>query len=172
MSDVSDSAHVRIMLADYATADPATSKATIVGGGIVWVPPGQAPGYTVPFSVLAIVTFDPAYIGESPAVELLLEDQSGQPVALPGLSGPQGQQPQYLRVGISEQLRPTIVQGLRIPTEAVRPRMNIMMNFQNGLSLQTGQRYTWRVRVDGETCDEWTEWLYVAGPPTGGPTVG
>ncbi len=171
MSDVSDSAHVRIMLADYAVADTASSKVTIVGGNIVWVPAGPNPAHTVPFSVVATVSFDPRFVGESPAVELLLEDENGQPVPLPGLSGQQGQ-PQYLRVGVSEQLRPTIVQSLRIPTDAVRPRMNLLLNFHSGLPLSMGQRYTWRVRVDGETRDEWTEWLYVVGPASGGPTVG
>ncbi|WP_156181149.1 hypothetical protein [Mycobacterium nebraskense] len=147
------------MLADYAVAD-AANKLTIVGGGVSIVTHLPNTGQTAPFAVLAVVTFDPAFIGESPAVELLLEDQTGQPVALPGAVGQLGQ-PQYIRVGLSHQLEAKLPQNQRIPRTAMRPRVQILLNFQGGLPLPAGQRYTWRVRIDGDSSDEWTEWLYV-----------
>jgi len=90
MSDAGDSAHVQILLADYAVAD-AAGKLTVVGGGISVAGSTPNTGLTAAFAVVAVVTFDPAFVGESPAVELLLEDQHGQPVAQPGAVGPMGQ---------------------------------------------------------------------------------
>jgi hypothetical protein len=39
------------------------------------------------------------------------------------------------------------------------------LNFQTGLPLEPGQAYTWRMKIDQETRDDWTTWLYVPGPP-------
>jgi hypothetical protein len=169
MSDVAASAHVHIIMADYAVAD-AGGKLTIVGGSIAVIGTEPGTGLTAPFAVVVMVTFDPAHIGESPAVELLLEDENEQLVALPGAVGELGQ-PQYLRVGVTDQLKPTTLPNHKIPTEAARPRIQILLNFQAGLPLPKGQRYKWRVRVDGESRDEWTEWLYIP-KPTPGPVVG
>ncbi|WP_424054412.1 hypothetical protein [Mycobacterium sp.] len=154
------------MLADYMVADPRTTKLTVVGGGISWITAAQNAGQTVPFSVVAIATFAPAFVGQSPAVELLLEDQHGRLVPLPGATGAQGQ-PQYIRVGISNPLPAAAFPTQRIPQDAVRPRVQILLNFQNGLPLERGHRYTWRVKIDQETRDEWTEWLYVSDPAPG-----
>jgi hypothetical protein len=165
MSDAGDSARVHILLADYAVAD-AGNKLTVVGGGISIAGSIANTGLTAPFAVIAIATFDPAFVGESPAVELMLEDQSGQPVALPGAVGPMGQ-PQYVRVGVTNQLHPARVENQQIPTNATRPSVQILLNFQTGLPLMAGQRYTWRVRIDGNSSDEWTEWLYVPSPAAG-----
>ncbi|MGO9382385.1 MAG: hypothetical protein ACLP4W_09875 [Mycobacterium sp.] len=139
---------------------------TIVGGGISVAGSTPNTGLTAPFAVVAVVTFDPAFVGESPAVELLLEDRNGQPIALPGAVGPLGQ-PQYMRVGVSNQLQPTVVPNQQIPTDVTRPKVQILLNFQTGLPLTAGQRYTWRVRIDGISRDEWTEWLYIPSPAPG-----
>jgi hypothetical protein len=160
MSDASDSAHVRIVIADYAVADP-TGKLTMVGAGIGITGINPATGQTAPLAVVAIIDFDPKFIGESPAVELALETSEGQLVALPGQPGP-------LRVGTSEKLNPTLLPGANVPNHAVRPKATILMMFQNGLPLTAGTGYLWRVRVDQDTRPEWTETIYVptasAGP--------
>jgi hypothetical protein len=61
--------------------------------------------------------------------------------------------------------------GTHVPNNAVRPKTQIIMQFQNGLPLPPGTGYRWRVRVDQDTRDEWTEALYVAGA-SHGPVVG
>jgi hypothetical protein len=161
MSDVSDSAHVRIFIADYAVADPVTGKITMVGGGIGVCNLNPATGSTAPLSVVAIADFDPKFIGESPAVELALETSEGQLITLPGQPGP-------LRVGVSEKLNPTQMPGADIPNHAARPKATILMQFMNGLPLAAGNGYRWRVTIDQVTHDEWTETIYVptasAGP--------
>ncbi|WP_141244903.1 hypothetical protein [Mycobacterium intracellulare] len=160
MSEASESAHVRIFLADYAIVDP-LGKITVVGGGISILGFNPASGTTAPFSVVAIASFDPKCIGDSPAVELLLENDEGQLVHLPGQPGP-------LRVGTSEKLNPPALPGANIPNDAVRPKAQILMQFQNGLPLPPGNGFRWRVRVDHESRPEWAEPLYVptasAGP--------
>jgi hypothetical protein len=160
MSGASDSAHVRIVIADYAVAD-AAGKITMVGAGVSIAGFNPATGHTAPLAVVAIVDFDPEFIGESPAVELALETSEGRLVALPGQPGP-------LRVGTSEKLNPALMPGVNVPNHGVRPKSTILMMFMNGLPLAAGSGYVWRVRVDQDTRPEWTEWLYVptasAGP--------
>lgn len=164
MSEVAESAHVRIILADYAAADD-KGKLNIVGGGISIVGINPQTQGTSAFSVVATVSFAPKFIGESPAVELQLEDQHGEIFVMPGNS------PQKLRAGVSSELKPSDIAGLTVPGNAVRPKSQIVMQFMNGLPLKPGQTYRWRVKVDQATQDEWTEPLYV---PTLaiGPTIG
>ncbi|CNK07885.1 Uncharacterised protein [Mycobacterium tuberculosis] len=50
---------------------------------------------------------------------------------------------------------------MNVPPNTVRPSHQFVMHFANGLPLQPNKRYTWRVRVDHDTHDEWTETFYV-----------
>jgi hypothetical protein len=148
MSEASDSAHVRIVLADYAVADVG-GKITMVGGnlGIIGINPPT--GATAPFTVVAMVSFDPKHAGESPAIELSLETEGGQLVTLP-----------------SDRLDAPSLQGANVPTQAVRPKKQILMQFQNGLPLAAGTGYRWRIKIDQNSHPEWTELFYV---PTASP---
>ena len=157
MSEASQSAHVRILLADYAVTD-ASSKTTLVGGGITITGLNPASGMTAAFAVFASASFDPRFIGAAPTVELSLEDIDGHPVQLPGHPAP-------LQLSASDELIQPRLAGAAIPVDAVRPKVQLLMQFQNGLPLTAGRGYRWRMTVDGETCDEWTELLYV---PTAG----
>jgi hypothetical protein len=153
MSDASDSAHVRIFLADYAVADD-KGKFTMVGGGIAIIGLNPLTGTTAPFTVVALVTFDPQFIGESPAIEFALETEHGQLVTLPGQPGP-------LRMAMAEKLNPPMLQGANVPNDAVRPKHQMLMQFQNGLPLPAGTGYRWRITIDQQTNPEWTEGFYV-----------
>ncbi|MGV9710873.1 hypothetical protein ACWDTI_09435 [Gordonia sp. NPDC003424] len=167
MSAAADSAHVRIMLADYAAVDGA-QKLNMIGGGATYFPLNAATGHTAPMGVIASASFDPQYTGESPAVELWLEGDDGVLVDVPG---PPRTQPQFLRVGAAEPLRANIPTGLVIPHSAVRPRVQFVMHFGSGLPLTAGKGYQWRMQIDGTTHDEWTEPFFVV-MPTVGATFG
>jgi hypothetical protein len=169
MSAAAESAHVRIILADYV-AEAQQGKLTIVGAGVSIVGVNVQTGLTAPLAVVATATFDPQFLGDHPAMELSLETD-GQLVQLPGATDEIGGEPQYLRVAASEQLKPTVLPGATIPTEAIRPKAQMMMHFQSGLPLAPGHLYTWRVKIDYVTRDEWTESMYV---PTlnPGPVIG
>jgi hypothetical protein len=171
MSAASDSAHVRIMIADYAVVDH-RGKATMVGAGVSIIGVNPESGMTAPFAVFASVSFGPEFVGDNPAVELSLENGAGQLVTMPGTVGLAGEaQPQYLRVATSNELLPTVLPGANIPGDVARPKSQLLLHFQNGLPLAPGHLYRWRVKVDGETQDAWTESIYVP-TASAGPVLG
>jgi hypothetical protein len=131
MSEASQSAHVRILVADYAVAD-ATSKATLVGAGITVTGINPANGMTAAFAVFASVSFDPKFVGAAPTVQLSLEDNDGHPIQLPG-------HPEPLRLLASNELVQPRLAGATIPMDAVRPKIQLIMHFQNGLPLTAGR---------------------------------
>ncbi len=164
MSEAAESAHVRIILADYAAADD-KGKLNIVGGGISIIGINPQTQGTGAFSVVAIVSFAQTVIGQSPAIELQLEDAHGEIFVMPG------NPPQKLRAGVSSELKTSEIAGLTVPGNAVRPKSQIVMQFMSGLPLKPGHTYRWRVKVDHVTRDEWTESLYVPTVAVG-PTLG
>lgn len=163
MSEASKTASVRLIIADYAVADR-VGKVTIVGAGATVLGVNPAAGMTAPFAVVARASFDPKFVGDNPAFELSLETTDGQLVQMPG-------QAQPLRVATTEKLPPTLVPGADIPHDAIRPIAQIIMQFQNGLPLAPGRGYRWRIKIDGETRDEWTEIVFVP-TASAGPVVG
>jgi hypothetical protein len=167
MSDASDSAHVRIVIADYGIGDQA-GKMTLVGAGVSIIPLNPSSGTTVPFTVWASASFAPVFVGENPAVELSLETTDGELVQMPGIAGGESQ---ALRVAVAEALRPTVMQGAEVDQDAVRPKTQILLQFQTGLPLAAGHAYRWRVRIDGDTRDEWTELLFIP-TASAGPVLG
>ncbi|WP_433599141.1 hypothetical protein ACQPXH_26195 [Nocardia sp. CA-135953] len=146
MSEAADTAHVSMTLADYAAVDQG-QKINMVGGSISLVGYDFNVGVTVPFTVVAWISFDSKFGGHSPAIELLLEDDTGAIVELPGPPNPVDA-PRYVRVGAAEVLRPA--------EAGLRPRSQIVLNFATGLPLTAGQIYRWRVKIDGSTQDSWT----------------
>jgi hypothetical protein len=155
MSDAADSAIVQVVLADYANNDSG-GKLNIIGGGITMLGLDPNSHITVPHAVVARISFAPRYIGESPAVELALESDDGSLVSIQGQGGAQ-----FLRVGAANALKPAVVPGATVPLTAVRPSAQMLMYFANGLPLEPNRSYTWRVRIDHETRDAWTETFYV-----------
>jgi hypothetical protein len=161
MSDASESAHVRIVLADYGVEQQ--GKVTLVGAGISIFGVNPDSGFTAPFVVWATVNFPPEFVGYSPTVELSLETDDGKPVNLP--IGPDEQsQRRTMRIGTYEALPRTSVQDVDIPPQIIRPKTQMLLLFQTGIKLDAGQLYRWRVEVDGVTRDHWTEMMYVVSP--------
>ena len=158
MSEVASSAHVHMTLAVYASID-ASGKINIIGGGITVLGIDAAAGVAAPHAIVAVVTFRTEFIGESPPVELALEHDDGSIVAIPGAIGPFGE-PQLLRVGAADPLKaPVSMVGANVPYDAIRPRAQFVMHFGNGLPLAPGRGYTWRIKVDHDTRDEWSQVL-------------
>lgn len=166
MSEAADAAIVRILLADFANADPA-NKLNLIGAGITMIGIVPNTNATVPHAVVAKVSFPPKFVGESPAVELALEHADGTLVTLPGPTG----EPQLLRVGHAQALKPAVAPNVDVPPNTVRPSHQLVMYFSNGLPLEPNSLYAWRVKIDHETCDEWTETFYVATATTP-PVIG
>ncbi len=165
MSEAADDASVRILIADFVNTD-AAGKLNIVGGGISMVGFDANLKATIPHAVVARIAFPPKYVGDSPAVELALERDDGSLVALPNPMGPQ-----FLRVGSADALKPAVVQGVDVPPHAVWPSVHFAMFFSGGLPLDPGKVYTWRVKVDHDTREGWTENFFVF-VPSSGPVIG
>jgi hypothetical protein len=154
VSEVSDSAAVGLILADYVATD-AGGKIYVAGGAIT-VFPRQPTGLTLPMALAVLVTVPPAFYGAEAAVEILLEREDGTLVEV-------GDPPQAMRIGQAvrfDEPQVTNFQRGRMPA-----RVQFIYSFNNGLPLESGSLYRWRVRIDHESPDDWTEAFAVVGPP-------
>lgn len=166
MSELSDNATVRLLIADYVAAD-AAGKLNVVGGGLGVLGLNQETGFTAPFGVVVIIAVPPNLDGAETSVEVILEDSTGAPVGLPGPAG----EPQIMRVAQNVTFEEKNLSAVGVPRRALRPRYQWILMFGAGLPLSINQRYLWRVKLDHETRDEWTEEFVVPGPPPG-PVLG
>jgi hypothetical protein len=157
MSEASESARVQIVLADYGVDQQ--GKVTLVGAGISVFGLNPA-GFTAPLTIWATVTCAPEFVGHRLEIELSLETEDGKPVYLPSTPDNQAQARQ-VRVATYEALAPTSLAGFDIRSDIVRPKQQILLAFQGGLKLDAGQLYRWRVTVDGDTREEWTELMHI-----------
>ncbi len=170
MSNVSENAAVRLILADYAAAD-AAGKLDIIGGGLTGLGQNRGtPGLTLPFALVVLIVVPPQFYNEQCSVEILLEDSAGSLAVLPAPAP--GMTPQPMRIGqaitFEEQRFPA---GVNAPRGFLPLRAQWVVAFNPGLPLLVGQGYKWRVRIDDETRDEWTERFVVFGPAPG-PVLG
>jgi len=151
-------------MADYAAVD-SVGKLNIIGGGITIVPPTST-GLTTPLSVVVTITVPPEFYNEECSAEVQLEDASGSIVSLPGPA-----EPQLMRIGQSLAFEEPNHRGATVPRRTLRSRHQFVLNFAAGLPLAVGQKYTWRVRIDGDSNQSWTEEFFVPGAAPG-PVLG
>lgn len=161
MSEISDSAQASVIVADFANVDGG-GKLNLIGAGISITTIVPATGQTAAFTVLAITSVDPRFVGQQFALELALFGEDGQVVQPLGSGGPGGSSPVRIAQPISVQA-PQPPQGGYVPPGTVRPGANMIVNFQEGLPLASGKHYEWRASIDGNVVA--TAGLLVAGPP-------
>jgi hypothetical protein len=167
VSEVSDTATVRLLIADYASVD-AARKLNVIGGGLTLIgqpdqiSAGVPSGFTAPFALVVSVTVKPTLYRSECSIEVALEDSKGELVKLPGPAG----EPQKMRIAQNSVFEePNFPAG--VPRGLLRARTLFVLMFSNGLPLAIGQRYVWRVTIDHDTRDDWTEEFFVPGPPPG-----
>lgn len=171
MSDVSEAATVRLLIADYISAD-AVGKLNLIGGGlsIIGTQPdalGASVGNSAPFGIVVSVAVGAELYGTEASFELVLEDSAGKPVALPS---PDGKGTQTMRIAQNVMLEePSYPLGMGIPRRTLPARTQWVLMFVAGLPLPPAALYRWRVKIDHDSRDEWTEPFYVPGAP--GPVV-
>jgi len=169
VSDVSDAATVRILLADAAIADPA-GKVNALGAGLTGLGINPGTGLTSGFALFIQVGVPPQFYNAECAVEIVLEDIGGALVEIPG-PGP-GLPPQPLRVGQAVRFdTPSFPQPANVPPRYLPARVQWVLSFATGLPLAMSQGYSWRVKIDNETKDDWVERFVVLGP-VAGPVLG
>jgi hypothetical protein len=167
MSIFSD-CRVAVLLADYAVAD-ASGKLNMLGAGFN-ITGLQATGLTPPQYVVTIVDVPARYIGQDFPVGLeLKDDTNGQTVTVPGPTG----NLEALRIQQLAKADPPHVPGVYLPP-TLWSRVQFVMGFPNGLPLQPGGLYHWRVEIEGQHRPGWSAHFHVAGPPPapvfGGPS--
>jgi hypothetical protein len=162
VSEVSGDAAVQVLVADYAAVDSA-GKINIIGGGLNSI--GYVPnmGQTAPFAVVVRISVPPKHYNAECSVEILLEDSAGNAVQLPGPTG----EAQVVRVGQAVRFEEPILPGISVPRHVLRSRQQWVLAFNTGLPLTLGQRYVWRVKIDTETREDWTEEVFVPGQAAG-----
>lgn len=154
MSRVSDVVRVRILIADYAAVDQA-GKLNVIGGGISVVTRRPSAEQTAAVALVVSLTAPPERYGDDCAVEITLEDASGGLVALPG--GPPGEL-RPLRISQSAKFaEPSAQTSLITPKSFLWAGVQLLVAFPLGLPLAAGDGYQWRVKVDDQTDDSWTE---------------
>jgi hypothetical protein len=164
VSDASDAANVNIVLADYVSGDPSTRKLNIIGAGltVIGLVPPTVPGLpgvmTAPFGVAVTVSVPPELYGSGASLEVLLEDAQGALVTLPQNDG---EVAQPLRLGQALTFEEPLFPGWNVPRGTMQARAQWALMFGSGLPLAAGQQYRWRVRIDGETREHWTEPFFV-----------
>jgi hypothetical protein len=155
VSEVSDVATARLLIADYAGVDT-VGKLNVVGGLITVLGSHPAvPGMTSPFTLVMWVSVPPTHYGAECSVEVVLEDASGEPVSVPGPAGESGIMRIVERVTFKPPVFPgplTAPSGLSLPSRA-----QWVAAFPIGVPLAAGKQYSWRVKIDDVTRDDWTE---------------
>jgi hypothetical protein len=162
-----DAARVTVLLADYVAVD-ASGKLTAVGAAFT-IAPLQENGSTTPMHVAVLVDVPGDAAGQEFSLGMsLVDDESGQPVVVPGPSG----QLEPLRIAQLMRAQTPTVPGMAVPAR-VPCRVQMVLGFPQGLPLDAGRTYRWAVEIDGSARPEWSTVFHVPapapGPVFGGP---
>jgi hypothetical protein len=154
VSETAESAAVRLIFADHVSIDVG-GKIYVVGGGITTLF-SQPTGLTPPLALAVLVTVPPTLYGTEAAIEIVLEREDETLVEM-------GDPPQPMRIGQAVRFdEPPIANFERGKMPA---RVQFVYSFNNGLPLEPGSFYRWRIRIDHQSSEDWTETFAVVRPP-------
>ena len=153
MSSVSEVAAVRILIADHVSVDGASGKASLLGYGIAFIGLDERSGLTAPFGLLVAAAVPPTHYDTQCNAIVSLGDSGGAAVMMPASDG--HRQPFIIQQTLKFS-RP-IPQTGEAPIAFVPSRALLGVTFLPGLPLVAGQGYRWRLTLDDETRNEWTE---------------
>lgn len=167
MTRVSDVARVRILMADYVSVDQA-GKLNIVGGGVSGVlrllGSPQAPIW-----FLVSVSVPPDLYGAECDVLISLEDRHGQPVA-DSADADEGERPFQIRRP-ARFPEPLASAPWDLPKDYLWSSAHLIGLFPAGPPVKNDGAYVWRVTVNGETREDWTERFVVVSQPAPEPPL-
>lgn len=161
MSAVSDGAIVRMLLADYVAVDESSKKVQVVGGGITTLGVNSRTGWSAPFGVLVIVEVPPGLYGAECSAEITIEDAAGDVVLVPG-----GGQGEPFRINQTLKFDAPPLQSPDDPKNFLTARTMLALMLPTGLPLAPREGYRLRLKIDGETRDEWTDGFIVTSTGT------
>src|SRR5260370_41395182 len=155
---IGEEARACLVLAEYARVD-AGQKLKLLGGG--WQVEGlRWSGVTGAEGVVTLMEVPASYAGTEFAVSLTLEDEAGQPVKVPTPTGSL----EPLRIAQIAKAEIPNVPGVLLHGK-VWSRVQVILNFGNGLPLQPGQAYTWKLEIAGTANPQRRASFLVAAPP-------
>ena len=129
---------VTLILADSAQA--IGNKLYILGGGWSITSPG------VPFAIAVKIEVPWSQGAEQHTFRLALLDADGQPVLVAGDG--EEERPIFVEGGFSTGIPAGLKAGTPLDT-------TMAFSFPHGLPLRPGERYEWRLTIDGRTEDGW-----------------
>lgn len=151
---------VVVLLADYAVAD-ASGKLNVLGAGFTITALQPNTGLTAAMFVTIMVDVPPKHISKDFPLSIELRDtDTDQAVSVAGATG----NPDVLRVQQLVKASPTHIPGAYLP-DTLWSRVQLVMGFPNGLPLQPGGFYHWRVEIEGQHRPDWSAHFHVIGPP-------
>jgi hypothetical protein len=153
VSEVSDVAIVRMLMADYASVDTASKKLNIVGGGVAVLGAMASTGVTAPFGLAVTIAVPATHYEAECNVEIILEDAAGNPVSLASSTG----ETQPVRMGQRVKFDTPELPQEGSPKGYLPARALIALAFAIGLPLAVDQGYGWRLKIDDVTRADWTE---------------
>lgn len=165
-SPIAEAAQAVVFVADYAATD-AGSKINALGAGFTLVSV-QAGAPSAAQSVVVLIDIPARFAGDALPVCLDLHDDTwGRVVEFTTEQGVEALRVQQL----AKVDRPN-VPGVVLAPE-VQCRVQLVLNFQNGLPLVPGHSYSWRLEIDGVRRPHWAARFSVmpgpSGPVLGGP---
>jgi hypothetical protein len=164
VTELSDNVRVNVLLADHASQD-ASNKVNLLGAG--WfLTAVQQTGMTPPQAVVVFVDVPARFHGENFALSLTLVNEAGDPVSVPGPDGTM----QSLRVQQLVHADRPALPGASLPAD-LSGRVQVILNFPNGVPVAPGALYRWRVEIDTNADPQWEASFYVVGPPPA-PVIG
>lgn len=164
MSDVFEQASVSLILADFAVADQ-LGKLQMVGGGLQIIGRDHGTGLSAAFALVVSLSFPPTLVNEQYAFEVVLETEAGLPVHLDDVAPTDMSAVRVMRFGQTLQIEEPNFRGSGVPRRALPTRSQVVLYFNTGLPLPSGQVLVWRARIDGESRPDWTVLFFVPAPP-------
>ncbi|RNL66222.1 hypothetical protein EFK50_00940 [Nocardioides marmoriginsengisoli] len=166
MSIFTDSRAV-IFIADYAS-DEGNGKVGALGIGFRVV--GMNPnGLSAPQTVVVMIDVPAKHIGQQFPISLELRRSDNDQIVK--MIGPTGQQ-DSLRVQQMVSASPNGLTGVYLPPD-FGGRVQVVMQFPNGIQLEPGVTYHWKLEIEGQHNKQWVSEFHMAGPPPqpiiGGP---
>lgn len=150
-----------VLVADYIGVDSG-GKVNALGAGFAFA--GMQPtGLTSPQYVIVLVDVPARFAGQQFALTLELRNETtGQPVMI---STAPGGQLEPLRIQQVATVQAPQIPGAYLPLDSVLSRIQMPVGFADGLPLQQGHLYAWRVQIDTQARPGWKAQFYVPGPP-------
>lgn len=161
-------AHVVVLTGDYLAVDGG-GKLNGLGISVMALGRDETSGASPPMYVAVMIDLPSRYAGDEYALSVELRNETrNEPVQFAGQSG----QLEALRIQQVGRVERPSIPNVYLPPDMFS-RSQLVLGFPNGLPVEPGHKYAWRVQIDGQSRPGWKASFQVLGPPPapifGGP---